>query len=106
MLGPPRDCYVDPSSSTRLRMLFHASSSLPKRQTTEETIPMKAIVATDQAAGPTGMKLIERPEPQPAIGDVVVQVHASGFTWDELTWPPTWTDRAFHDRHRRFLGTS
>src|SRR4051812_23437996 len=39
------------------------------------------------------MKLVERPEPQAAINDVVVQVHASGFTWDELTWPPTWTDR-------------
>ena len=54
---------------------------------------MKAIVVTDQAAGTAGMKLVERPEPQAAINDVVVQVHAAGFTWDELTWPPTWTDR-------------
>src|SRR6516162_5242181 len=30
--------------------------------------------------------------------DVVVQVHASGFTWDELTWPSTWTDRLGRDR--------
>src|SRR5262245_31460232 len=60
---------------------------------TEETIHMKAIVVTDQAAGTAGMKLVERPEPQAAINDVVVQVHASGFTWDELTWPSTWTDR-------------
>ena len=59
---------------------------------------MKAIVVTDQAAGTAGMKLVERPEPQAAINDVVVQVHASGFTWDELTWPPTWTDRLGHDR--------
>ena len=59
---------------------------------------MKAIVVTDQAAGTAGMKLVERPEPQAAINDVVVQVHASGFTWDELTWPPTWTDRAFRPR--------
>jgi NADPH:quinone reductase-like Zn-dependent oxidoreductase len=44
------------------------------------------------------MKLAERPAPQPAINDVVVQVHASGFTWDELTWPPTWTDRLDRDR--------
>jgi NADPH:quinone reductase-like Zn-dependent oxidoreductase len=44
------------------------------------------------------MKLAERPEPQAAINDVVVQVHASGFTWDELTWPPTWTDRLDRDR--------
>ena len=59
---------------------------------------MKAIVATDQAAGTAGLKLVERPEPQAAISDVVVQVHASGFTWDELTWPSTWTDRAGSSR--------
>src|ERR1700757_785561 len=59
---------------------------------------MKAIVVTDQAAGNAGVKLAERPEPQAAINDVVVQVHASGFTGDELTWPSTWTDRAGRDR--------
>src|SRR2546430_8392443 len=59
---------------------------------------MKAIVVTDQTAGTAGMTLAERPEPQAAINDVVVQVHASGFTWDELTWPSTWTDRLGRDR--------
>jgi NADPH:quinone reductase-like Zn-dependent oxidoreductase len=59
---------------------------------------MKAIVVTDQAAGKAGAKLVERPEPQAAINDVVVQIHASGFTGDELTWPSTWTDRAGRDR--------
>src|SRR5246127_5491418 len=59
---------------------------------------MKAIVATDQAAGMAGVKLVERPEPQAAINDVVVQIHASGFTGDELTWPSTWTDRVGRDR--------
>src|SRR3954452_12533761 len=59
---------------------------------------MKAIVVTDQAAGMSGVKLVERPEPQAAINDVVVQIHASGFTGDELTWPSTWTDRAGRDR--------
>jgi NADPH:quinone reductase-like Zn-dependent oxidoreductase len=59
---------------------------------------MEAIVVTDQAAGTAGMKLVERPEPQAAINDVVVQVHAAGFTWDELTWPPTWIDRNGRDR--------
>src|SRR5881227_3547906 len=54
---------------------------------------MKAIVAADQAAGMAGVKLVQRPEPQAAINDVVVQIHASGFTGDELTWPSTWTDR-------------
>jgi len=59
---------------------------------------VKAIVVTDQAAGTAGMKLVERPEPQAAINDVVVQVHASGFTSGELTWPSTWTDRLGRDR--------
>jgi NADPH:quinone reductase-like Zn-dependent oxidoreductase len=59
---------------------------------------MKAIVVTDRAAGTAGMTLVERPEPEPAINDVVVQVHASGFTSGELTWPSTWTDRLDRDR--------
>jgi NADPH:quinone reductase-like Zn-dependent oxidoreductase len=59
---------------------------------------MKAIIVTNQAAGTAGMKLVERQQPQAAINDVVVEVHASGFTWDELTWPPSWTDRL--DRNR------
>jgi NADPH:quinone reductase-like Zn-dependent oxidoreductase len=59
---------------------------------------MKAIVVTDQAAGTAGMRLVERPEPQAAINDVVVQVHASGFVGTELTWPSTWTDRLGRDR--------
>jgi len=54
---------------------------------------MRAIVVSDQAAGTAGMKLAERPEPQPSINDVVVQVHASGFVNTELGWPSTWTDR-------------
>jgi NADPH:quinone reductase-like Zn-dependent oxidoreductase len=59
---------------------------------------MKAIVVTDQAAGTAGMKLVERPEPEAGINDVVVRVHASGFTSGELTWPSTWTDRLGRDR--------
>jgi NADPH:quinone reductase-like Zn-dependent oxidoreductase len=59
---------------------------------------MKAIVVTDQAAGMAGMTLVERPEPQAAINDVVVQVHASGFVPTEMEWPSTWTDRAGRDR--------
>jgi D-arabinose 1-dehydrogenase-like Zn-dependent alcohol dehydrogenase len=54
---------------------------------------MKAIIVTDQTAGTAGMKLAERPEPQAAINDVVVRVHASGFVGTELGWPSTWTDR-------------
>ncbi len=59
---------------------------------------MKAIVVTDQAAGTAGMTLVKRPEPQAAINDVIVQVHASGFVPTELEWPSTWTDRLDRDR--------
>jgi NADPH:quinone reductase-like Zn-dependent oxidoreductase len=59
---------------------------------------MRAIVVTDEAAGTAGMTLVERPEPDAAGNDVVVEVHASGFTPGELTWPGTWTDRLGRDR--------
>src|SRR5215216_4600703 len=52
----------------------------------------------DQAAGTAGMTLVERPESQAAINDVVVQIHASGFVPTELTWSSTWTDRLGRDR--------
>ena len=50
------------------------------------------------------MQLVERPEPRPAINDVVVQVHAAGFVNTELEWPSTWTDRSFRDRTPSILG--
>ncbi|MET7750119.1 NADP-dependent oxidoreductase [Micromonospora sp. NPDC005367] len=68
---------------------------------------MKAIVVTDRSAGTAGMTLVERPEPDVAMlasleganyGDVVVEVHASGFTGNELEWPSTWVDRRGLDR--------
>src|SRR5262249_12200174 len=78
--------------------LFIAGTYPAKRQMTEETIQMKAIVVTDQAAGTTGMTLAERPEPPAAINDVIVQIHASGFVPPEMEWPSPWTDRADRDR--------
>ena len=59
---------------------------------------MKAIVVMDQSAGTAGMKLVERPRPQAAINDVVVEVHSAGFVNTELAWPSTWTDRLDRDR--------
>jgi hypothetical protein len=53
---------------------------------------MKAIVVTDRAAGTAGMTLMERPGQDAArlasleganYGDVIVEVHASGFTGNE-----------------------
>ncbi|WP_405059238.1 NADP-dependent oxidoreductase [Kribbella sp. NBC_01505] len=59
---------------------------------------MKAIVVSDQAAGAAGMKLAEHPLPEAAGNDVLVEVHASGFTTGELDWDTTWTDRLGRDR--------
>ncbi|WP_127507020.1 NADP-dependent oxidoreductase [Actinoplanes solisilvae] len=59
---------------------------------------MRAIVATDQSAGVQGLRLTEIDHPHAAENDVVVEVHAAGFTRGELTWPGTWTDRAGRDR--------
>src|SRR5947199_1369998 len=65
---------------------------------------MKAIVTTDQAAEAAGITLAERPEPTPAINDVVVEVHASGFVPAEWEWPSTWVDRSGHDRAQAIIG--
>lgn len=59
---------------------------------------MKAITVTSREAGVAGMTLVDMPEPHMSEYDVVVHVHASGFTPGELTWSGTWTDRAGRDR--------
>jgi NADPH:quinone reductase-like Zn-dependent oxidoreductase len=59
---------------------------------------MRAITASGPDAGVGGLALTDLPHPHAAENDVVVRVHAAGFTPGELTWPATWTDRAGHDR--------
>ncbi|AEY92609.1 zinc-binding oxidoreductase [Streptomyces hygroscopicus subsp. jinggangensis 5008] len=44
------------------------------------------------------MSLTDMPYPHAAENDVIVRVHAAGFTPGELDWPATWTDRAGRDR--------
>jgi len=44
------------------------------------------------------MSLTDMPYPHTAENDVIVRVHAAGFTPGELDWPATWTDRAGRDR--------
>ncbi len=56
---------------------------------------MQAVTVTDRTGEPA---LTELPYPHAAENDVVVRVHAAGFTPGELTWPATWTDRAGRDR--------
>jgi NADPH:quinone reductase-like Zn-dependent oxidoreductase len=65
---------------------------------------MKAIVATDPSAEAAGITLTERPEPTPAINDVVVEVYASGFVPAEWEWPSTWVDRSGHARTQAIIG--
>nr|WP_246298278.1 NADP-dependent oxidoreductase [Leifsonia soli] len=50
------------------------------------------------------MTLVDRPEPKPAINDVVVEVHAAAYVPTELEWPSTWVDRAGRDRSPSILG--
>ena len=50
--------------------------------------------------GIDGLVYEDAPDPQPAIGDALVQVRAASFTPTELLWPLS-TDRAGHDRGRR-----
>ena len=50
--------------------------------------------------GIDGLAYEDAPDPQPAIGDALVQVRAASFTPTELLWPLA-TDRAGHDRGRR-----
>jgi NADPH:quinone reductase-like Zn-dependent oxidoreductase len=59
---------------------------------------MQAITVRDRGAGLAGMSLTDMPYPHAAENDVIVRVHAAGFTRGELDWPATWTDRAGRDR--------
>ncbi|MFF7521776.1 NADP-dependent oxidoreductase [Streptomyces pseudovenezuelae] len=59
---------------------------------------MQAITVRDREAGITGLTLDELPHPHAAENDVILRVHAAGFTRGELNWPATWTDRAGRDR--------
>ncbi|WP_199314884.1 MULTISPECIES: NADP-dependent oxidoreductase [Streptomyces] len=59
---------------------------------------MQAITVSDRAAGIAGLTPMDLPHPHAAENDVIVRVHAAGFTPGELDWPATWTDRAGRDR--------
>ncbi|MBL1083499.1 NADP-dependent oxidoreductase [Streptomyces actinomycinicus] len=59
---------------------------------------MRAITVRDREAGVAGLTLENLPQPHAAENDVIVLVHAAGFTRGELDWPATWADRAGRDR--------
>jgi NADPH:quinone reductase-like Zn-dependent oxidoreductase len=41
--------------------------------------------------GPEVLTVEQAPVPVPADGEVLIAVHAAAITFDELTWPETWT---------------
>ena len=59
---------------------------------------MQAITVRERDAGLAGLTLTQIPYPHAAENDVIVRVHAAGFTRGELDWPATWTDRSGRDR--------
>jgi NADPH:quinone reductase-like Zn-dependent oxidoreductase len=59
---------------------------------------MQAVTVRDRSAGTAGLSLTDLAHPHAAENDVIVRVHAAGFTPGELDWPATWTDRAGRDR--------
>ncbi|MFE3162460.1 NADP-dependent oxidoreductase [Streptomyces sp. NPDC059224] len=59
---------------------------------------MQAITVRDRDAGLAGLSLTDMHYPHAAENDVIVRVHAAGFTPGELDWPATWVDRAGRDR--------
>jgi NADPH:quinone reductase-like Zn-dependent oxidoreductase len=59
---------------------------------------MQAITVQDRDAGVGGLTFADVPYPHAAQNDVIVRVHAAGFTPGELNWSGTWVDRAGRDR--------
>ena len=59
---------------------------------------MQAITVRDRDAGVGGLSLTDVPYPHAGQNDVIVRVHAGGFTPGELDWPTTWADRTGRDR--------
>jgi NADPH:quinone reductase-like Zn-dependent oxidoreductase len=59
---------------------------------------MKAITVAKRGDGVESMTLTDIDYPPSLENDVVVRVHAAGFTRGELTWAGTWVDRAGRDR--------
>jgi len=59
---------------------------------------MMLAVRIHTRAGPDALVVEEAPYPHTAENDVVIRVHAAGFTPGELDWPGTWKDLAGRDR--------
>ena len=78
-------------------MIWHVCAGQNLNSSQKGTV-VQAITTRDRAAGAAGLTLSDIPHPHAAENDVIVRVHAAGFTPGELDWPGTWTDRAGRDR--------
>src|ERR1700710_2295981 len=58
---------------------------------------MKALRAHARG-GPEQLVYEDVPRPSPGPGEALIEVHAAGITFDELTWDPSWTTPDGNDR--------
>jgi hypothetical protein len=63
------------------------SSAPPQRPPTRRMTVTQAIIAGDRVAGVGSLSVAEVPYPHAAENDVIVRVHATGFTPGELDCP-------------------
>jgi NADPH:quinone reductase-like Zn-dependent oxidoreductase len=73
------------------------SDSFKESRRPEDAV-MQAVTVRDRDAGFSGLSVQDMPYPHAAQNDVIVRVHAAGFTPGELDWSSTWVDRAGRDR--------
>jgi NADPH:quinone reductase-like Zn-dependent oxidoreductase len=63
------------------------------------TVPATMMALRAHARGGAGQLVFEQaPVPVPGPGEALLEVHAAGITFTELTWDLTWTTRDARDR--------
>ncbi|HTT50390.1 MAG TPA: alcohol dehydrogenase catalytic domain-containing protein [Streptosporangiaceae bacterium] len=63
------------------------------------TVPATMMALRAHARGGAEQLIFEQaPVPVPGQGEALLEVHAAGITFAELTWDPTWTTRDGRDR--------
>ncbi len=92
MSKPRRNLQVIPPGD-----VIDLSDSFEESRLPEDAV-MQAVTVRDRDAGVSGLSVMDMPYPHAAQNDVIVRVHAAGFTPGELDWSGTWTDRAGRDR--------
>ncbi len=76
--------YISFIGALSVSAALHAAKTTP---THVKGPDMQAITVRDRDAGVGGLTLTDLPYPHAAENDVIVRVHAAGFTPGELEWP-------------------